>query len=97
MINKNKMKSTTKKDKVYIIKKSNLLLSIGFLLVTSLVFVLSCSPDETQTVANFTNLTMADEFDGTTLNPENWVAVDAPALLGNGSLQYYTSRSENLK
>ncbi len=97
MINKNKMKSTTKKDKVSIIKKSNLLLSIGFLLVTSLVFVLSCSPDETQTVANFTNLTMADEFDGTTLNPENWVAVDAPALLGNGSLQYYTSRSENLK
>jgi beta-glucanase (GH16 family) len=99
MINKNKMKLTTKKDKVFIIKKSNLFLSIGFLLVTSLLFVLGCSPDETQTVANFTNLTMADEFDTAGApSPEIWSynVGTGDNGWGNNELQYYTDRPENI-
>lgn len=75
----------------------NLKISIVVLVVASCLLMFNCSTDETQTVTNFNTLTMSDEFDGETLNAANWTPVDAPALLGNGSLQYYTSRSENLK
>ena len=75
----------------------NLKISIVVLVVASCLLMFNCSTDETQKVTNFNTLTMSDEFDGETLNTANWTPVDAPALLGNGSLQYYTSRSENLK
>lgn len=101
-INQNKMKSTTQKDKVSIIKKSNLFLSIGFLLATSLLFVLGCSPDETQTVTTFNNLVKQDEFntdgplDATLWNFEigNGAESGIPGW-GNNELQYYTDRPEN--
>jgi beta-glucanase (GH16 family) len=99
MINKNKMKSITKKEKVSIIKKSNLFVSIGFLLVTSLVFVLGCSPDETQTIANFTSLTMADEFDVSGA-PDSAIwkynIGTGDNGWGNNELQNYTDRPENV-
>ena len=69
--------------------------------LVSILIVYSCDTDETQTVATFTNLTMADEFDvegapnseiwnfdtGTGPNSDGW---------GNNELQYYTDRSENV-
>ena len=61
-IKKNKMKLTTHKEKISFLKKSNLFLSMGFLLVTSLLVVFGCSPDETQTVTNFDNLVLEDDF-----------------------------------
>jgi len=84
------------KNRILNIQSKSILIYSLFCIGT-MILITNCNPDETQTVANFTNLTMADEFEGTTLNPEIWEPVDAPALLGNGSLQYYTSRSENLK
>ena len=70
-------------------------------LFASFFTISSCDTDETQTVATFTNLEMADEFDvegapnseiwnfdiGTGPNSDGW---------GNNELQYYTSRSENV-
>ena len=67
----------------------------------SILITFSCTTDETQTVATFTNLVMADEFDiegapdsdiwnydiGTGPNSDGW---------GNNELQYYTNRSENV-
>ena len=79
--------------------KIKIIRNITYSILCFAVFFLitNCDPDETQKVTNFNNLVMQDEFDGTTLNLAVWAPVDAPALLGNGSLQYYTSRSENLK
>lgn len=41
-------------------------------------------------------LVWSDEFDGTTLNTDNWSAVNAGTGFGNKELQYYSSRPENL-
>ena len=74
---------------------------IVFMLGATFV-ISSCSTDETQTVANFTKLVMADEFDtegapdaaiwnfdiGRGSNGDGW---------GNQELQYYTDRTENVK
>jgi beta-glucanase (GH16 family) len=68
----------------------------GLLCFAVFFLITNCDPDETQDVTNFKLLVMEDEFDGTALNPDVWTPVDAPALLGNGSLQYYTSRPENI-
>jgi beta-glucanase (GH16 family) len=65
----------------------------------------SCSTDDKQTVARFAELVMADEFntDGVP-NPEVWgydigngSDTQAGVGWGNGELQYYTSRTENVK
>jgi len=49
-------------------------------------------------------LVWADEFNGTTLNPDNWeiligtgVAYGLPAGWGNNEAQFYTSRPENVR
>jgi len=85
--NKKKIRTTT------ILLKSFCLVSI--------LTVFSCNPDETQKIANYTNLVMSDEFDvegapdseiwnfdtGIGPNSDGW---------GNNELQYYTNRSENV-
>jgi len=90
-----------KKIKYKITNKA--LLFMSFLLVTVLV-VSSCETDETQTVASFTELVMADEFDADGApNSSIWSyeigdGSDTQAGLGwgNNELQYYTDRSENV-
>lgn len=73
----------------------------GFLLSTLFITTFGCAVDDTQTVTNFTQLTMQDEFDtdgapnsniwgydiGNGPNEDGW---------GNQELQYYTDRPENV-
>jgi beta-glucanase (GH16 family) len=70
-----------------------------FLLATLFIITLGCSTDETQTVAQFTELVMADEFDTDgALNPAIWgydIGVGINGW-GNQELQYYTDRRENI-
>lgn len=78
-------------------------LFMSFLFVTVLV-ISSCATDDTQTVARFTELVMADEFDTDGVpNPAIWgydigdgSDTEAGAGWGNGELQYYTNRTENV-
>ena len=62
----------------------------------------SCETDDTQTVANFTTLVQADEFntDGAP-NPALWTAEIGTGPNGDGwgnqELQYYTDRAENVR
>lgn len=72
----------------------------GLTLICAIAFIISCNREETQTVTNFTNPVMLEEFDedgapdsriwgyniGTGDN--GW---------GNNELQYYTDRTENVK
>ena len=75
-----------------------------FFIGMSLFFVFSCSKDETQTVVNFTELIMHDDFD-TDGSPSNalWTYdigngnATTGAGWGNNELQYYTNRSQNVK
>jgi len=77
---------------------------IQILLLKSFVFasiftITSCDTDETQTVANFTNLVMADEFDVEGApNSEFWNLDIGTGFdgWGNNELQYYTDRPENV-
>jgi len=64
-----------------------------------LMFNLSCSTDDTQTVVNFTKITMQDEFDTDGAPNQAIWSYD----IGNGTdgwgnqeLQYYTDRPENV-
>lgn len=71
-----------------------------FLLVLPLTVVFSsCSTDDKQTVAQFTELVMADEFD-TNGAPNstfwNYNIGTGDNGWGNGELQYYTNRTENV-
>jgi len=70
------------------------LIALLFLTITS------CSTDETQTVTNFTNLVMSDEFD-TEGAPNsalwNYEIGTGNNGWGNNELQYYTDRTENIK
>lgn len=62
-------------------------------------FVISgCETDETQTVATFTELVMADEFDTNGApNPDIWgYEIGNNNGWGNNELQYYTDRSQNV-
>ncbi len=98
-INKNKMESRTKKENLSISMKSKLSLSICFLLAMSLLVLYGCSTDEKQTVTNFTNLTMADEFNSPGApDPTIWGynIGNGNNGWGNNELQYYTDRSENI-
>ncbi|MGB5376791.1 glycoside hydrolase family 16 protein [Muriicola sp.] len=86
----------------YIALKKTTFLIAGCLLLSIMFLVnFSCSVDDTQTVVNFTTLTMQDEFDtsgapnssiwgydiGNGPNGDGW---------GNQELQYYTDRPENV-
>ena len=86
-----------KANKFKIIKK--VMLFKYFLLAISFFVVSSCSTDETQTVAKFTELVMSDEFDTDgALNPAIWgydIGVGINGW-GNQELQYYTDRPENI-
>ncbi|WP_045475135.1 family 16 glycosylhydrolase [Winogradskyella sp. PG-2] len=81
----------------------NLKISIVILVVASCLLLINCSPDETQTVTNFNNLTMSDEFSTTgALDLTKWSyeigngeAQGIPGW-GNNELQYYTDRLENV-
>lgn len=75
-----------------------------YLVLITLSFTLfSCSSDETQTIANFTDLVMQDEFNtagapdstiwGYDIGTGNSISGDG---WGNNELQYYTDRSENV-
>jgi beta-glucanase (GH16 family) len=87
MIKKHEYKMRTKKALI------TMLLAVSFFVVSS------CETDETQTVATFTNLVMADEFntDGAP-NSEIWgfnIGTGENGW-GNNELQYYTDRTENV-
>jgi beta-glucanase (GH16 family) len=92
-----KMIYKLKTIKTYLFQKSDRIpLAMCVLLLTLIVMVFSCSSDETQTVTNFDQLVMADEFntDGAP-NPALWTVFEGTAF--NGEQQYYTSRPENIK
>ncbi len=68
--------------------------------VIALFLMSSCDPDDTQTVTTFTNLVLEEEFntDGAP-NPAVWsfdIGTGENGW-GNQELQYYTSRTENVK
>ena len=82
----------------YKINKAKIILINAFLMV--LFFIISsCSTDEKQVVANFTQLVMADEFnsDGAP-NPDIWSYEIGTGTngWGNNELQFYTDRTENV-
>lgn len=85
------------KTKKYNIR-SRALVYMSFLCVGFLV-ISSCSTSETQTVAQFENLIWQDEFDiDGQPNPANWdynIGTGENGW-GNGELQYYTDRPENV-
>tara|TARA_R110002096_G_C14660630_1_gene727745 strand:+ start:9654 stop:10499 length:846 start_codon:yes stop_codon:yes gene_type:complete len=82
----------------YKIKTGGILKKCLFL-TTLCLATLSCSTDEKQTVARFTELVMADEFDTDGApNPAIWnynIGTGENGW-GNNELQYYTNRSENV-
>ena len=82
----------------YKIKTGHLLKKCLFLTALCLV-ALSCSTDDTQTVARFTELVMADEFDiEGSPNSAIWsydIGTGENGW-GNNELQYYTDRTENI-
>lgn len=84
-----------KQNPIYI--RENLVL--GVLSVALLVLFGGCSTDETQTVARFTELVMADEFDVEGApNPNIWgynIGTGQNGW-GNNELQYYTDRADNV-
>jgi beta-glucanase (GH16 family) len=78
---------------------------IGLYVFTTLLIVVvsGCDPDETQKVANFTNLTWEDNFDTNGApNSANWTYEIGDGTeqgipgWGNNELQYYTDRQENV-
>ena len=67
--------------------------------LASIISFTSCDTDETQTVATFSNLTMADEFDVEGApNSDIWSFETGTGIdgWGNNELQYYTDRPENV-
>ena len=86
--------------KSLILNKSTLVLSVfGLVLLAVIPFFTSCSTSETQTVARFTELVMADEFDTNGVPNSaiwNYEIGTGNNGWGNGELQYYTNRTENV-
>lgn len=81
----------------YKIKEKGFLF-MSFLLVAVLV-ISSCTTDNTQTIAQFTDLVWQDEFDTEGApNPANWIFETGTGTdgWGNNELQYYTDRPENV-
>lgn len=69
------------------------------LLTVSVFVISSCETDETQTVANFTELVMSDEFDVDGAPDATIWGYDigiGDNGWGNNELQYYTDRAENV-
>ena len=78
--------------------KEKALVFVSFLLLAVLV-ISSCATDETQTVAEFTNLVWQDEFDVEGApNTANWDFDTGTGFegWGNNELQNYTARTENV-
>ncbi|RDY62015.1 glycoside hydrolase family 16 protein [Flagellimonas nanhaiensis] len=70
------------------------------LVVVAACCISSCSTDETQTVATFTNLVMEDNFDVEGAPDSSLWSYDIGTGVngwGNQELQYYTDRPENVK
>jgi len=84
-------------NKIYKFKIKSL--GISSLIVIAISVIYSCETDETQTVANFTELVMSDEFDSDGApNSSIWgynIGTGENGW-GNGELQYYTDRTENV-
>ena len=86
------------KTKLYNLKIKGIVSKV-FLLVSAFFMITSCSDSEEQTVAEFTNLVMADEFntDGVLdTSIWNYEIGTGDNGWGNNELQYYTDRSENV-
>ena len=91
-----------KQNPIY--RKENVVSSLSLaLLVLGTIFT-SCSSDEKQTVANFKQLVMQDEFDTDGVpNKAIWGYdigngnSNTGGGWGNNELQYYTNRTENVK
>ncbi len=73
-------------------------------LLAGTLLITNCEVDETQTVTNFENLVMADEFDvDGAPDPTLWTydigdgSAEGIPGWGNNELQYYTDRPENVK
>lgn len=86
-------------------KKRTGLLFFGFLVpVIFILVILGCSYDETQTVVNYKELVMQDEFDiDGSIDSDLWSfdigngeGTEAGQGWGNNELQYYTDRTENI-
>jgi beta-glucanase (GH16 family) len=77
----------------------NFKISIVVLIVASCLLIFNCEPDETQTVAQFNTLSWHDEFDvDGAPNSAMWdynIGTGDNGW-GNGELQYYTDRAENV-
>lgn len=87
-------------------KKMKILKSIlaCAVLLAGTLLITNCEVDETQTVTNFENLVMADEFDvDGAPDPSLWTydigdgSAEGIPGWGNNELQYYTDRPENVK
>jgi len=80
-------------------RDKNKLLGLICLLVIVSFLTFGCDTDETQTVANFTELVMSDEFDTDGApNSSIWgfnIGTGENGW-GNSELQYYTDRTENV-
>lgn len=81
-------------------KSDGLGLRRGILLMMPMVMIFACSTDESQTVTNFDQLVMQDEFN-TNGAPDsalwNYNIGNGDNGWGNNELQYYTDRPENIK
>ncbi|AUP79421.1 glycoside hydrolase family 16 protein [Flavivirga eckloniae] len=78
--------------------RTKTLFLMSFLMISFFV-ISSCETDETQTVATFTELVMADEFDTDGAPNSTIWGFDIGTGQngwGNNELQYYTDRSENV-
>jgi beta-glucanase (GH16 family) len=74
-------------------------ITLSFIIVL-LLTAISCSTDETQTVANFQTLVIADEFNTDGAPDSSMWTYDIGTGAngwGNNELQYYTDRTENVK
>ena len=91
--NKFKTRKKAMRFKYIFLAMSYILLAISFIITSS------CSKSETQTVAEFTELVMQDEFDvDGAPDPDIWSYDIGTGFngWGNNELQYYTNRPENI-
>ncbi len=85
------------KKYIYKIRTEKVFVVIFFMV--SLLVISGCETDDTQTIATFTQLVMADEFD-TNGTPDSTIwgfnIGTGENGWGNNELQYYTDRAENV-
>jgi len=92
----------TKIKNYFRLKTANMPILVSFflMLAASLLSLVGCSTDESQTVATFSEITMQDEFDRPGAPSESIWGYDIGTGnngWGNNELQYYTDRPENIK